>query len=507
MALGDVVFIKGQGGLGRALPGKDHFSGKLFYSGSLPSGFDSSNRIKKFFSIKDAEAAGIVLDYSDETLATATYTCSTLGSNGDTLELKVAEWRSTVSLGIYTKSSSESTLTLQAAAIAAVINAGTSTHGYTATSSVAVVTITARPKTGVYLNAASKLTKTIVGTHTGTIADFSGGVGTFLGVMWYHINQFFNKNPKGVLWVGIYAQPSTLDFAEVGTIQDFANGEIRNMGVYVKHAAFSTTQVNYLQAQVDALAAVHKPLSIIYNPDISGTGTLTALADLSALEDDGVSVVIGQDGNGLGYDLFKQLGKSVGCLGAALGSVSLAKVNESIGWIGKFDQVDTDKEMDVAAFSNGTNFSSLSSTTLNAIDDLRYIFLIKKVGKDGTFFNSSHTAIALSSDYAYIEDNRTIDKAIRGVYLNLIDQLNGPLDKNSDGTLADSTIAYLEGLSEQPLEQMSRDGEIANGGFNATIDPAQNVDTEEKLVVAIQLVHKGVSRNIEVGIGYTSSIS
>ena len=69
--MNNITFVKGKGGLGRPLAGKDFISGFIFYSNSLPSGFSSTNRVKTFYSVKDAENAGILNDYSDETQATA----------------------------------------------------------------------------------------------------------------------------------------------------------------------------------------------------------------------------------------------------------------------------------------------------------------------------------------------------------------------------------------------------------------------------------------------------
>jgi hypothetical protein len=49
----DVIFNKGQGGLGRPLAGTDYISGLLFYTAALPSGFTATNRIKTvFYTIK-----------------------------------------------------------------------------------------------------------------------------------------------------------------------------------------------------------------------------------------------------------------------------------------------------------------------------------------------------------------------------------------------------------------------------------------------------------------------
>ena len=61
MALNDVIFIKGAGGLGRPLAGEDHISGMVFWltDANLPSGYSTSDRVKALFSIDDAQAQGI----------------------------------------------------------------------------------------------------------------------------------------------------------------------------------------------------------------------------------------------------------------------------------------------------------------------------------------------------------------------------------------------------------------------------------------------------------------
>jgi len=59
--LPSITFNRGQGGLGRPLPGNDHISGLIFYflDANLPSGFAADDRIKKVFSLEEAEALGI----------------------------------------------------------------------------------------------------------------------------------------------------------------------------------------------------------------------------------------------------------------------------------------------------------------------------------------------------------------------------------------------------------------------------------------------------------------
>ena len=70
MALNKISFTRGTAGLGRPLPGKDHYSGMLFYSNTLPSGFSSNDRIKKIYSVADAETLGITDGHIGETQAT-----------------------------------------------------------------------------------------------------------------------------------------------------------------------------------------------------------------------------------------------------------------------------------------------------------------------------------------------------------------------------------------------------------------------------------------------------
>jgi hypothetical protein len=57
MALGDISFIKGQGGLGRQPEGQDYVSGFL-YGGVKPAGY-GTDTVRQFYSLKEAEDSGI----------------------------------------------------------------------------------------------------------------------------------------------------------------------------------------------------------------------------------------------------------------------------------------------------------------------------------------------------------------------------------------------------------------------------------------------------------------
>ncbi len=90
MALPNINFVKSTSGLGRALPGTDYISGYAHYypsGGTLPTGFTSSDRIKKIFSVADAENLGITNTSLGATASTATDTITTKFTAGDTFKI------------------------------------------------------------------------------------------------------------------------------------------------------------------------------------------------------------------------------------------------------------------------------------------------------------------------------------------------------------------------------------------------------------------------------------
>jgi hypothetical protein len=506
MPLNNITFNLGQGGLGRGLTSKDHISGLVFYSATLPSGFTSTSRVKEFSSVADAVSAGILNDYSDATAATGTYLITTLGSTGDVFTLKVNEPFGVVTTVVtYTKAGTDTTIALLGASIAAAINAGTATHGYTATFNTATLTLTAPKKWGIFLNSASPITVTITGTIAGTITQFSGGTGSKLAVMYYHISEFFRQQPLGTLFVGIYAIPGgAYDFSEVTLVQNFAVGQIRQIGVYKDSAAFSTADITALNTVCAASVAAHKELIAFYGADISGTPALSSLTDVSTLNASYVSAVIGQDGAALGAQLYLTYGKSITTLGATLGAVAFAKVNENIAWVGKFN-ISNGTECDTLAFANGVLYSATSDSQLNTLNNQRYIFLRKFVGVTGSYFNDNHACTIASSSYAYVNDNRTIQKATRGIYTNVVPAIASPIQLDADGTLSDVSTAYFTGLAEAALIQMVRDGELS--GQKVVVSPTQNVLATNTLVISASLVPYGVARSITVNIGFNVSVA
>lgn len=512
-----IKFIKGQGGLGRPLPGEDFVSGLCIYTsnGNLPAGYSTSDRIKAMYALSDAVTAGILNDYSDATAAKATYLFTAVGADDDTIKIEVTAIDAlgvaiVYDLGTFTKTAAESTATLLAAAVKDMINAGTVTNGFSATNTTATLSIVFPKRLGVQPNTGTPVTVTIVGTIAGTLtqpAAATVGVASRFAVWYYHISEFFRMQPQGILYVGFFAVPAPYVFTEVTTMQTFATGKIRQVGVFKDPAgAYSTADLTALDVVCKANDVNKKPLSAIYGADISATSDISTMSDLATLTANKVSDCLAQDGAAQGNYLWLTTGKSVTCLGALLGTVAFAKVSEDIAWVNQFP-ISNGTECEVVAFANGQKYTdaAITDNLLEVLNVRRHIFLKKFVGRSGSYWNDSHTAIIVSSDYAYIENNRTIDKATRVLYLSYLPSLNSPLQLNADGTLSETTVAYLESVGETSLDQMVRDAELS--AKKVTINPIQNVLTTSKVVIAVDLVINGVARQIEIPIGFKPKIS
>lgn len=331
----------------------------------------------------------------------------------------------------------------------------------------------------------------------------------------YHIAEFFRVAPGSKLIVrAVPAESYDGNFIEIKQMQQQAAGTIRQIGVWLGHS--NTVHEANLNKACQDLAAMNMPLSAVVAYRMTKE-ELAALPTLGANSYPRVSICIAQDGGGLGASLAKKGGAdkpAVTAIGACMGAIARAKVHESIAWVEKQNMVSTSyasksenlaKELDVTALVDGTLINELTPEQQEALNRKRYLFLRKHVGHAGSYWNDSFTADKTDSDYAYIENNRTIDKAVRGIYRSLLPHLSGPLRIDAKtGSIAVGTTIFLETLAKYCLIQMERAGELS--GFEVEIDPNQSVLGSSKLNVAVKLVPMGVLRQINVNIGFTVKI-
>jgi hypothetical protein len=327
-------------------------------------------------------------------------------------------------------------------------------------------------------------------------------------VEWYHISEYFRGNPEGELWIGYYAVPTpSYTFAEISTMHIATSGEIRQMAIYANGLTYASSQATTIQAIHDAMDSPYRQCSYLYAPNTAAITAISgwaAIADLRALSAEKVTVVIAESGSGAGATLAGSKTYSITCVGLALGILSRASVEQSIGNPQNFN-ISDGTEMEVPALANGDLVSAMASSAMGGLKDKGYL-IARKYLPDlaGTFFERGPTAIAATNDFAWIEYNRTVDKAIRLIRSALIPQLNGTVLLKADGTLRDDTVGYYTDLAQTPLTQMQADGEISAG--LAEIDPTQDVLSTSQLEISVRIVPVGIAEEIIVNIGLTTSI-
>lgn len=318
----------------------------------------------------------------------------------------------------------------------------------------------------------------------------------------YAAKEYFRKHSEGLVFLGF-------QLTDASIIINLSQGRIRQYGVYDSIANIAT-----YQTLMENLRAQHAPaICVIGATGITDMTAPLQVPDLHTLDAEYVSVLVAGDGSADGKALATALGVPyVAAIGAVLGAMSSARVSDSIAWVGQYNYAVAQGELDQPIFADGDALSTYISADLDALNDKGYLFFRKFVGRSGSYLNDTFSATLLTGDYAYIENNRTIQKAERLLYAALLPEINSPLNVNpADGTLSTSTIGYFESLCDKTLrENMLANGELSGDeetpGYTITIDPEQDVLGSGVLEVAVKLVPVGVAREIIVTLGFAVSV-
>ncbi|WP_301186195.1 DUF2586 family protein [uncultured Muribaculum sp.] len=323
-------------------------------------------------------------------------------------------------------------------------------------------------------------------------------------VLHYHLSELYRINPAVSLYVGIFEKPQgdNMTFAEIKTVQNFADGRIRQIGVWCGDRVPSEDDLTAIQGQAATLEAQGAELSVVYAPKVANVKQIsTSLAGGGKCR---VSVVIGQAGSGTGAELYKDKANaakaSVSGLGVVLGLISKAKVHQCIAWVKEFPT-----GISLPAFGDGTLLRDMDKALVEQLDTARYLFFVTQQGQSGSYMNDSHTMDSAISDYASIESVRTMDKGARGVRAYLIPELGGNVYVDADtGKLASYTVAHLETVAGHALEDMEKAGELS--GYKAEIDPDQDVAASSTVDIVLKKVAVPVMRHVRIKIGFAKTV-
>lgn len=345
------------------------------------------------------------------------------------------------------------------------------------------------------------------------------------GIPYYHINHFFGiQGSTGRLFI-MFADCG-VDWNAIEQMQRAAHGMINQLGVWTEQSLWKQTDpeaetysidlVTDLQSKAASLADENAPLSILLcaNSAVIATDEESVKKvelgkiPTCVINARFVSVLLGQglDADVSAMQLANQNLTPIGNIGAALGCIASASVQESFAWVNKFNLIGyfPDIEMgfgDVTLNSEDKltstlKYSSLNKIQLDDLDDKGYIFLCKYSGlESGVFFSKDQTCS--NGDYRTVARNRTIHKSRRAVRNALLPYVNSPLKVDpSTGYLSSAKITMFQNIVSDILTTMQNNEEIS--GFSVTIDKNQNVLKNDTLIIKYSLVPVGVASRIEV---------
>lgn len=342
-------------------------------------------------------------------------------------------------------------------------------------------------------------------------------------LLYHHVKRFFMRNPSGELWLRVAAR--TVTMAELVTKTNAhakqllvdAGGKVKVLGVNRNPATgYAATLATGLDSDVIAAiplaqalvveeAAQFRDLDAVILEGRSYNGLPSAALDLRTKASPNVHVTIAADP---AVSASGTLSAGYAAVGDILGLAAKAAVSQNIGErTADFNlNIPAESVFMTAGLSSNALITTYSDSQLDTLHDKGYIFPESIPGISGFFLNDSHSCDVISSDYAYMENNRTINKAIRAARTALIPQVNGRIKVEAGtGKMSAADKSRLEDSVVNAVEPMEVDGDIS-GGVSAYIDPEQNLLTASKIAVKLTFVPISIGRKIDLVVGFTNPL-
>lgn len=340
-------------------------------------------------------------------------------------------------------------------------------------------------------------------------------------VLYYQQSEcYFRYAPNAPLY--IMAVPDSLTaqaIFENANLRTFikSHSEIKGIGLIGNTETFLTIDqyIPAIQAVIDGWASEQMRIDYVI---LEGRGTVAAttisdFTDKRALNAPNISVSIAQDPAVASLDAAYAKYADVG---SVLGMLAQRKVNENLGSVdivNKPSQRSASQDYSLtyggkyanAALSDGQLISTFTDTQLKTLTAKGYIFAADYNDYPGFFFNSSPTCAAITSDYNYIENNRTWNKAARIIRGVLLPVVKATIPKNEAGYISATTIANWTNRVQKAIEKQMIETEECSG-FSFTISPNQFPDENTPLVCNASVQKDGIVHEFVVNVGLTNSI-
>lgn len=347
----------------------------------------------------------------------------------------------------------------------------------------------------------------------------------------YHIDEFFELNPEGVLWIMVVPQATTMaqmcdkTLLFVNKLIGDSGNTIRSFGV-VRNPATGYTPTITNGIDVDVTNAVLKAQELaddwkvkniyIDNAVIEGrelSTTASSWKDLRTMASPNVHVAVLQDKDVANLDA---LYAKTAAVGTVLGGIGVRRCEEDLGSINAEGNPNKGAEnfpINNAAkgrwlnpaISSGVLTKDLTSTEVKALKDKAFIFADSYPEYPGVYFSGSPACTDATSDYAYGVATRVWNKTARKAAYKLVPKFNSTVD-TAGGKIKASTIAGWEAdvnTGKDGISTMVSEGHATNAAL--TIDPNQDVLATSKVIVKMSVTPYGYARAIEGYLGFSKS--
>lgn len=336
----------------------------------------------------------------------------------------------------------------------------------------------------------------------------------------HQLKRFFFRNPSATLHFMPVAQNVTMeqmvdkDEQYLAKVLKSKAGEIRQAfvalnpdGNYVptiSEGLDEDVKLAVIKAQALATAEFEKDrYALLFIEGRSFTGTTTALTNFRELETEApdVCVVIAADN-----DISKLDARYAGyaAIGDVVGLVSKAFVSQNAGQLTEdFSLTERAEKIFInAGLSSAKHIDEYTDTDLDTLNSKGYIFATATAGVAGFHLVDTHTCAKLDSDYAYIENVRTINEMIRAARTSLLPRVKGRLYVDPDtGRIAPGTVKEMEVSVVASQDSLLADGDLS-GDVDAYISPEQDILATSELEVLLSGVPVAIGRKITLKIGF-----
>lgn len=136
---------------------------------------------------------------------------------------------------------------------------------------------------------------------------------------------------------------------------------------------------------------------------------------------------------------------------------------------------------------------------LDVLDEAGYIIYRSFPKKNGYYPNDDPMGAPLSDDYSNLNYGRVADKAMIYAYTAYIEEIQDDIETDDEGNIPQEMCSYYEGRIDNAVA-VAMQGEISD--FRSYVDPAQNVLSTRRMMVACKIRPRGVLRDIIVNLGF-----